>query len=453
MTKPPTQITDPEPTVHERRKTQFLLKQLYPLAADRADAQWALGRSSKEIGRAADLQKGIRLDGPRVSAQHAGLNYQDGDYVLQDLGSTNGTFVNLHRIKEHRLRSGDIIRIGGTLLLFREQPARSYPSYADLEGEILGASPEIQELRHLLVQAAGSPNAVLLQGPTGTGKELAARALHQRSGRSGKLVSVNCAAISPGLAESTLFGHVRGAFTGADQTYGGVFRDAHLGTLFLDELGEMPLELQAKLLRVLETRQVQSLGSAKVDIVDVRVIAATNRILRDEVNQDRFRSDLHARFPLKISLPSLRDRKEDILPLFAKFYGQPLSKVPLLKAFSLLVHQWPQNVRELANAAAKAKTFGMGEEEEDISKLVDWFLPPDKPGPAHGEVKSVDGAGEAGSKPKVTKEALVLQLEEKRGVVEHVALDFQLSPRQLVRYIEQYGLDLSLFRKRKPSKS
>lgn len=452
MTKPPAKITDPEPTVPQRRKTQFLLKQLYPLAAGQTK-QWALGRSTKVIGREVDPQKGIRLDCPRVSAQHAVLNYRDGEYVLQDLGSTNGTFVNLHLIKEHRLRSGDIIRIVGTLLLFREQPDRPYPSDSDLEGEILGVSPEIQELRHLLVQAAVSPHAVLLQGETGTGKELAARALHQRSGRPGKLVSVNCAAISPGLAESMLFGHVRGAFTGADQTYGGLFRDAHLGTLFLDELGEMPLELQAKLLRVLETRQVQSLGSAKVDIVDVRVIAATNRILRDEVNQDRFRSDLYARFPLKIPLPPLRDRKEDILPLLAKFYGQPLSKVPLLKAFSLLVHQWPQNVRELANAAAKAKTFGMGEEDEDISNLVEWFLPPDAPRSGDGGVQGVDGADEAASKPKVTKELLIFQLEINNGNVERTARYFGICARQLGRYIEQYGLDLSLFRKKKPPKS
>lgn len=452
MTKPPTKITDPEPPVPQRRKTQFLLKQSYPLAAG-STKQWALGRSTKVIGREVDPQQGIRLDCSRVSAQHAVLNHRDGEYVLQDLGSTNGTFVNLHRIKEHRLRSGNIIRIGGILLVFREQPVRSYPSDSDLEGEILGVSPEIQELRHLLVQAAGSPNEVLLQGETGTGKELAARALHQRSGRPGKLVSVNCAAISPGLAESMLFGHVRGAFTGADQAYGGLFRDAHLGTLFLDELGEMPMDLQTKLLRVLETSQVQSLGTSKVDIVDVRVIAATNRVLRDELNQDRFRSDLFERFALKISLPPLRDRKEDILPLFAKFYGQQLSKVPLLKAYSLLVHQWPRNVRELAHAAAKAKTFGLGEEDEDISNLVDWFLPPDGPGLGDGEVRGVDSGHEAASKPKVTKELLTLRLEENKGNVERTANDLGRSPRQIVRYIEQYGLDLSLFRKKKPPKS
>lgn len=453
MATPPTQITDPEPAVPERRKTHFLLKQLYPLDADRSDVQWTLGRSTKEIGRAAELQKGIRLDGTRVSAQHAVLHHRDDGYVIQDVGSTNGTFVNLHPIKEHRLRSGDVIRIGGTLLLFREQPIRSYPSYADLEREILGVSPEVQELRHLLVQAAGSSNAVLLQGPTGTGKELAARAFHQRSGRPGKLVSVNCAAISPGLAESTLFGHVRGAFTGADQTYGGVFRDAQLGTLFLDELGEMPLELQAKLLRVLETRQVQALGSTKVESLDVRVIAATNRILRTEVDQSRFRSDLHARFPLKLLLPPLRDRKEDILPLFAQFYGQPLNKVPLLIAYSLLVHQWPQNVRELSNAAAKAKTFGIGEDNEDISKLVDWFLPPDTPTSGGSSAQSVDGNAAAGSKTKVTKELLTVHLERNIGNVERTASYFGISPRQLVRYITQYGLDLGNFRKKNSTKS
>jgi formate hydrogenlyase transcriptional activator len=235
--------------------------------------------------------------------------------------------------------------------------------HTSAEDTLVGESASWRYVIFRLDQVAATHATALLLGETGTGKELVARAIHRRSPRSaGKFVALNCAALPPTLVESELFGRERGAFTGAHSSQPGRFELAHRGTLFLDEVGDLPLELQPKLLRVLQEGQLERLGSTRTINVDVRVIAATNRDLADEVRQNRFRDDLYYRlnvFP--ITLPSLRERREDIPLLaqhladrFARSMHKPSKQIPEPVARALQHHDWPGNIRELENVVQRA---------------------------------------------------------------------------------------------------
>ena len=233
--------------------------------------------------------------------------------------------------------------------------------------EIVGQSPPIARLRALVQRVAPTPSTVLIQGESGVGKELVARALHQLSPRAeGPFVAVNCAAISADLIESELFGHVKGAFTGAKESRNGLFYYAHGGTLFLDEIGEFPLALQSKLLRVLEERRIRPVGTEHEVPVDVRLVAATNRDLKAEVAACRFRQDLYYRLEvMTLTVPPLRQRAEDVPALAALFMDNlsvQLGVPPLLitpeVAGALKAHPWPGNVRELRNFVERSLLFG-----------------------------------------------------------------------------------------------
>ncbi|HID50169.1 MAG TPA: sigma-54-dependent Fis family transcriptional regulator [Chromatiales bacterium] len=222
---------------------------------------------------------------------------------------------------------------------------------------MVGSCEVFKNVCEVIKRVAPMPSTVLIEGESGTGKEIAARAIHTLSGLSGSFVPINCGAISPELLESELFGHVRGAFTGALQAREGLFNYANGGTLFLDEIGEMPLSMQAHLLRVLEERRVRPVGSNREVPVDVRVIAATNRNLLDEVQKGNFREDLYYRLNvLCIRMPALRDRKED-LPMLARYFAETLAAelgvaVPEIgeaEIMALMEYDWPGNVRELKN--------------------------------------------------------------------------------------------------------
>jgi DNA-binding NtrC family response regulator len=222
-------------------------------------------------------------------------------------------------------------------------------------GHLVGDSPGMEALRRLITRVGPSDTAVLITGETGTGKERVARALHLASGRKGRLVAVNCAAIPATLLESELFGHEKGAFSGALARRAGRIEQAHGGTLFLDELGDMPLELQAKLLRVLETKEVERLGGSVPVPVDVRILAATHQDLARAVKEGRFRQDLFFRLNvLPLHVPPLRERPEDLLPLARAFAAElagphvPLELAPGAEA-ALRAYAWPGNVRELRN--------------------------------------------------------------------------------------------------------
>ena len=229
--------------------------------------------------------------------------------------------------------------------------------------KLVGNTPAMQELYTQVSAVADSDALVLLTGPTGTGKELLAHAIHYRSRRrSASLVQVNCGALPSGLLESELFGHERGAFTGAVRQHRGKFEQADGGTLLLDEVGEMPLDTQVKLLRILESGEFQRVGGAQTIKVDVRVVAATNRDLRHEVKEGRFRKDLFYRLDVfRIEVPALRARRDDI-PLLvdhfiskhAKRHAKPATRASADALDALMVHQWPGNVRELAHVVERA---------------------------------------------------------------------------------------------------
>jgi DNA-binding NtrC family response regulator len=303
----------------------------------------------------------LRLTDPTVSRFHAELEAGDKGIVLRDLGSTNGILLGSALVREAVLRDGSEIRFGKTkvrLVLARghdDVPASEQASF----GGLLGASPAMRRVYALLERAAPTTSPVLITGESGTGKELAAQALHRASPRRDEAFEVvDCGGLPATLIESELFGHVRGAFTGAHDDRAGAFERAHGGTLFLDELGELPLELQPKLLRALGEREIRRIGAREVRRIDVRLIAATNRDLRREVNAGSFRADVYFRLAvIHVHLPPLRERLED-LPQLTRALCERLGgergidghvepDAELLATLGR--HRWPGNVRELRN--------------------------------------------------------------------------------------------------------
>jgi len=298
----------------------------------------------------------LRVSDPTVSAYHLELVADDEGLSVRDLGSTNGTTLGAHLIREVVAREPIELGIGHTRIraTLGDEKLPVETSSATRFGELVGTSAAMRAVFALLEKAAPALAPILITGESGTGKELAAHAIHAHSPRaSAPFEVVDCASLSPTLIESELFGHERGAFTGATAERAGAFERAHGGTLFLDELGELPLELQPKLLRVLGEREVRRVGGSKTRNVDVRIVAATNRDLRREVNAGRFRSDLYYRLAVvQVPMPALRDRYEDLPLLVAELLNaiSPGMSIPeYLDVEQLVRHTWPGNVRELRN--------------------------------------------------------------------------------------------------------
>jgi transcriptional regulator with PAS, ATPase and Fis domain len=317
---------------------------------------WPTERVSVLQGKALALGRDealpIQLAGQSVSRLHAELYRQGPLYAVRDLASTNGTWQNGRRVEHAIVNVGDWLRFGDWVGMVRSERvgARVVPFGA--VGPGLFGSEVLASAWAPARRAANSDVPIVLQGATGTGKELAARAIHELSGRRGAFFAVNCAAIPQELAEAELFGYRRGAFTGAERASGGYFRAAHGGTLFLDEVAELPLKLQSKLLRVLEERKVLGLGDSVPVPVDVRVITAAQISLETLVERAVFRQDLAARLcGLVVSLPPLSARPDDIVPLFLHFLrAHGAARSPHVDARlieSLCLYGWPQNVREL----------------------------------------------------------------------------------------------------------
>jgi DNA-binding NtrC family response regulator len=305
------------------------------------------------------------LADPRVSGVHLELRRVDDAHVhVRDAGSTNGTWLGPHRIQEMELSPGGEIRVGDTVLRLDVDDQATAQTLSPLEsfGELVGQSPAMRELFATLERIAAKNLSVLIHGETGTGKEEVARAVHARSTRAlAPFVVIDATALPETLAESLLFGHERGAFTGADQRRIGFFEAASGGTVFIDEIGELPQPLQSKFLRVLERHEVTRVGGHVPVKVDVRVIAATHRDLRHEIDAGRFREDLYYRLAqVRVQLPPLRDRTEDIPLLCQKLLGsmQGERAFPIMIEKAALAHlqsqPWPGNVRELRNVLARA---------------------------------------------------------------------------------------------------
>lgn len=325
-----------------------------------------------------------------VSRHHCVINVTDKGFFLRDLGSRNGTTLLGFRIEGVYLGPGVTIGLGDSVLRFDPLSEEIVEPLADEErfGRILGQSAAMRRLFAALPRLAASDSTILIEGETGTGKGLLADVIHQKSPRAkGPLVVIDCSAIPPSLIESELFGHGKGAFTNAVTSRPGAFEAAAGGTVLLDEIGELPTDMQPKLLRALEERVVRRLGTLDPIRLDVRILAATNRDLRQEVNRGSFRADLYYRLNIvRIRLPALRERREDIPLLAAHFYeqfarsGDPRPSEEFVAA--LVNQDWPGNVRELRGCIERTvlmqdadfwfeATLGAG----SISKMD----PPEKP--------------------------------------------------------------------------
>jgi len=368
-----------------------------------------------------------------LSREHATFRPQGLTLEVTDLDSRNGVVVDGQRVTHAVLGDGDVVRIGATFLLVRIQD----PHQLDVADEtILGPSPAMQSVRVGVRRLARSSATLLLTGETGTGKEVVARALHRASGRSGPFVAVNCSAISASLAESELFGHVAGAFTGARSDHAGYFRAADGGTLLLDEIGDMPASLQPKLLRALETATVTPVGSTTPVGVDARVIAATHRDLEVMVAGGSFREDLLARIAqLRLSLPPLSERREDILPLLAR--QLPPDHPPLAPSLveALLRHSWRRNVREVVAVAAELSLW-RGAKRLELEQVQ-----------AHLDLVSNPSSGEA-AEPVVPESAAdwAALLRRHRGNLAAIAREVGRSRTQVYRLLDKHGLDPSQYR-------
>lgn len=301
-----------------------------------------------------------------VSGRHVSLTRNNQGYLLRDLGSTNGTFIGGTRVMEAMLLPGDEFEVGRSKLRldYEVDRVKVAPYEKDRYCGMIGHSEKMRKIFSLIEKIANTKATVLIEGATGTGKELAARALHQRSPRaSGPFVALNCGAIPVDLVESELFGHIKGAFSGATADRRGLFELADGGTLFLDEITELPLALQPKLLRVLEQNTFRKVGGEKEIHVDVRIVAATNQNLKKASEKKQFRNDLYYRLAMiRIKLPPLSERSEDILDLASSFIEQEvkdlgLSHVPKLDSSALDLikeHSWFGNVRELRNIVRRS---------------------------------------------------------------------------------------------------
>jgi two-component system, NtrC family, nitrogen regulation response regulator GlnG len=330
-----------------------------------------------EVG--ADPACGLCLSDRSVSRRHLSLEQSQGRLKVKDLGSRNGTHLGGARIQEAEIPLGTVLKLGDTSIAVQPRwyLRETVPSSAREFGELYGESYAMRDLFSIFERVAGQQVTVLLEGESGTGKELAARSLHMASPRAaGPYEVFDCASVPAELSESELFGHKKGAFSGATADRLGAFARADGGTLCLDELGELPIDLQPKLLRALETGEVRPVGSDTVSKIDVRVLAATNRDLHAEVKRGAFRADLLYRLEVvKVRLPPLRQRPEDIAGLANRILsGQlpPQDRVAGENLARLLSYSWPGNVRELRNVLTRAVSLSRaaGEPAVPFEKLV-----------------------------------------------------------------------------------
>jgi DNA-binding NtrC family response regulator len=409
------------------------------------DRPYVLRTASTPIGRAV-TGAGLALrDDPRVSRLHAiiELDARSGQAKILDRSST-GTEVDGERISECELSDGALIFLGDSALLFRRGSVdeEDLPTFG-----LLGDAPTLREVRRQIQRIGKSDASVVLRGETGTGKELAANALHEASKRHGPIIAVNCSAIPAPLAEAQLFGHLAGSYTGARTAGSGLFRAADQGTIFLDEIADLPSEVQPKLLRVLEERVVTPVGATKGSSIDVRVIAATHRDLLEEVDAGRFRGDLYARLSdFTIALPPLRARREDVLTILTRDLGEdapPLSP-ELIRA--LLLYDWPFNVRELRKVATQLRVMGEGCPQLELSMLGDRLDRSARAAARH----ETSSSSPSHSKPTLDavpdRDALEALLREHRGVITDIAKLTGRSRKQVYRWLEQYGLDANDYR-------
>ncbi len=414
---------------------------------DRRTVDAPLGLSPLVVGTGEDCD--LVLTDVRVSRRHCELRATERGVLLRDLGSKNGTLLRGVSIFEALLPPSVAVTIGGSELVIQPAGATAVLplSASQSFGEAIGQSLTMRALFAKLERAAPTDEIVLLLGESGTGKEVLAQAIHGASRRKdGPFVVVDCGAIAPALVEGELFGHVKGAYTGAHGSKIGLLEQADGGTLFIDELGELPLELQPKLLRAIETRRVRRLGSNEWQPFDARIIAATHRNLRARAAEGTFREDLYFRLAVvEVHVPALRERKDDIPMLVERFLSVrdppraladlPAHALPLLRAY-----EWPGNVRELRNAVARLVLF-----PELLSELLG---PPRSvrggpasqhtAGPSGAAAAAPAGEGAEGGEAERLARLLELPLPQAREVVME-----QFERRYVTEKLRQHGGNIS----------
>jgi DNA-binding NtrC family response regulator len=380
-----------------------------------------------------------------LSSKHASLRRTEAGWLLTDQGSKNGTLVNGARVEQRLLADHDLVEVGHTLLLFREALPAPPGAPVHLEASALGArepglltlDPMLEKALERLRAVAPSKLSVVIAGETGTGKELAASALHALSGRGGAFIAVNCAAIPPTLLEAQLFGHKKGAFSGALEDAQGLIRASDRGTLFLDEVGELPLLAQAALLRALAQGQVLPVGATQPVSVDLRVVCATNRHLGTMVAAGTFRADLLSRLQgLSLELPPLRERLPDLGLLVSQLlqrHAKAPSTVTLepQAARALARWRWPLNIRELEQALAAALLLA-GEQPIGLEHL---------PAELRGEGRQLTAPEALPEADQELRARLVVLLIEHGGNLSAVARVLGKGRTQIARWVQRYGID------------
>jgi transcriptional regulator with AAA-type ATPase domain len=401
-----------------------------------------LGRGA---GRTAERGGGrltLTVPDGHMSSKHARLSKTEAGWLLEDQGSKNGVWVGTDRKDRVLLEDGDVIRVGHTVLLFREALPCIPGGGADVDMAprfpgVVTLIPSFARELDRLARVAPTDLPILVLGETGTGKEIVARAIHSMSQRDGELVPVNCGAIPANLVESTLFGHKKGAFSGAVSDHPGLVKSADRGTLLLDEIGELPLPAQVSLLRVLQEMEVHPVGATRPIKVDVRVLAATHRDLNAQVEAGTFRADLHARLAgLTLTLPPLRNRREDIGLLIGALLGRMDAEVTLSPeaGVALVRHAWPRNLRELDLCLRSASAMA------GASKVALSHLPVDVRHPTMAPPPAED------AEPEDLRQKLVASLIEHRGNVTHVARAMGKARMQIQRWMKRFSLDPSSFK-------
>jgi transcriptional regulator with PAS, ATPase and Fis domain len=395
-----------------------------------------IGLDHVRIGKS--LSNDVVLDDPHASRFHCEIRRTAKGYVLRDLDSMNGTRVGDVEVKEGVLHSGATIVVGDTRMTFladEGSPSEVVVSDKESFGDVHGRSVRMREVFSVLERIAPTDLTVLLLGETGSGKDVVAQSLHAASPRKdGPMVVFDCASVSPSLIESELFGHMKGAFTGANETRQGAFERAHGGTLFLDEIGELSLELQPRLLRALEQRTVRRVGGAEDIPVDVRIIVATHRDLERFIRDGKFRQDLFFRLSVvTIVIPPLRQRAEDLSLLIDTIL--PAGKKMGQETFAILArYHWPGNVRELRNVIDSAAALCEGDTIEPRHLM--FFRPHEAAAPPPNHVLQLGGQ----SLESIERAAIQQTLHECAGNKTRAAKILGISASTLYEKIKKYAI-------------
>jgi len=453
-------LDDAEPPSRaERHPCLFLVLEAHrPLAAPAriqlADvSEVVLGRGAP---RAIDLDDegrrvSVRLDAPRMSSKHARLTKLLRRWVIEDMGSKNGIHVNGGEQTRAALADGDLLELGHTFFIFRDSvPCEAGAPAIHDAAAVAPPAPGLATLLPTLEREfarfaaiAGSALSVLIEGETGTGKEVLARALHEISERKGDFVAVNCGALPRDLVEAEMFGHRRGAFSGALEDRPGLVRSADKGTLFLDEIGDLPASAQAVLLRVLQEREVRPIGGTRAVAVDLRVVAATHHALDKMVSAGNFRADLLGRLAgHRLTLPPLCERLEDMGLLIGDLLARLCSDRAAVPAFhplaarALLRYEWPLNVRELEQCLSSALVLARAANQQLIHLE-------HLPAAVQRAVTSTTREDEDAA----LREELILLLRKHRGNITAMGQEMGKARMQIQRWLKRVGIDPEEFRR------